>query len=60
MLWIPSCAIADRVAIFSNHDAVDGKVEEVEVPQTVVRSSLSSICVVQRVIQNEGCGRVEM
>jgi hypothetical protein len=30
MPWIPSCAIADRMAIFSNDDAIDGKVEDVE------------------------------
>jgi hypothetical protein len=38
MPWIPSCAIADRVAIFPNDDAIDGKVEEVEVQRTAARS----------------------
>src|SRR5258708_7828172 len=52
MPWIPSCAIADRVAIFSNDDAIDGKVEDVEVPQTAARSPLG-MRVVQPIIWDE-------
>lgn len=54
MPWIPSCAIADRVAIFSSDDAIDGKVEGVEVPQTAARGPFG-ICVVQPITWNEAC-----
>jgi hypothetical protein len=49
MPWIPSCVIDDWVTIFSNDDAIDGKVEDVKVPQTAARSSFG-ICVVQPII----------
>src|SRR5262249_16978681 len=40
-------------SIFSSHDTIDGKVEDVEAPQTAARSPFS-IRLVQRIIYNEG------
>src|SRR5260370_29119056 len=54
MPGIRRCGIADRVAIFSNDDAIDGKVEDVEVPHPAARSPFG-ICVVQPIIWNEAC-----
>src|SRR5262249_45274266 len=41
-----------EAAIFSRHDAIDGKVEDVEAPQIAARSPFG-IRLVQRIIQNE-------